>query len=187
MINKVEKVVYTSVVDETQVKELLEKMEENLVNDFGSEFFYYRLTEVYKDVLEDSLFTSQFEWSDDYLFASIDGTLVGYIFLGTNEEYFFQEETPEEYPHACIWDIYVLPEFRNKGLARKLIVNQLKIKWDEILEFQKRHEEEGMVRLGADALNQEAGHFFEKIGFQLLPFKDNEFVWSSSLDSPCLS
>ena len=44
-----------------------------------------------------------------------------------------------------------------------------------------------MVRLGADALNQEAGHFFEKIGFQLLPFKDNEFVWLSSLDFPCLS
>lgn len=176
----------TSAVEDWQVKRFLEQMEECSAQDFGSEFFYLRLNEIYEEACEDASFTGEFEWSNDYLFALIEDQIVGYTFISSNVEEFFKEESPQDWPHGCIWDIYVLPTYRHQGLAKQLVKEQLTRQWDELVEFKQGVRDIGSLRIGADALNEEAGAFFHELGFNLLSFKGNEEIWGLELEAPHL-
>ena len=76
--------------------------------------------------------------------------LTGWILLGENTDYFTEKK------HGFIYDIYVLPEFRGKGISKQLIN-------EGIAEFKKLGHEE--VRLNVFAKNF-AKEMYRNLGFR---------------------
>ena len=76
--------------------------------------------------------------------------LTGWILLGENTDYFTEKK------HGFIYDIYVLPEFRGKGISKQLIN-------EGIAEFKKLGHEE--VRLNVFATNF-AKEMYRNLGFR---------------------
>ena len=77
-----------------------------------------------------AMFTAILEKGGYYLVAKEDDQIQGWILLGQNKDYF------TDVIQGFIYDIFVLPEFRGKGLAKMLIqhgIEELKLRgYEEI-------------------------------------------------------
>lgn len=88
------------------------------------------------------------------LVALVDGKIIGFLDIEL-------EEKPgsicykKSDGNGMLWDIGVLPEFRRKGVATKLLGAGI-----------KRGEQLGMKRLEAWSIEQNAWKFYEKYGFK---------------------
>lgn len=81
-----------------------------------------------------------------------DDSLSGWILLGENNDYFTDKK------HGFIYDVYVLPQYRGKGISKKLL-NEGKA------EFKKQGYEE--VRLNVFASNF-AKEIYKNLGYKEL-------------------
>ncbi|WP_242218719.1 GNAT family N-acetyltransferase [Bacillus cereus group sp. BfR-BA-01380] len=77
-----------------------------------------------------AMFTSILEKGGYYLVAKEEDQIQGWILLGQNKDYF------TDVIHGFIYDIFVLPEYRGKGLSKMLIqygIEEFKLKgYEEI-------------------------------------------------------
>ncbi|MEK3976130.1 GNAT family N-acetyltransferase [Psychrobacillus sp. FSL K6-1267] len=83
-----------------------------------------------------------------------DGTITGWILLGKNTDYFTDQT------YGFIYEIYVLPEHRGKGLS-KLLINEGNAYWKS-----QGYDE---VRLNVFASNF-AKEIYKKMGFEEINF-----------------
>ena len=178
MSTSMERVFYTDQINKEQAMAFLNRIEEAGATDFNSVVFYTRFLDALEEACEESEFTGAFEWRSDYQFALKEDEIIGYIFLNANEEELVREESPTKWPHACIWDLYVLPPYRGQGIAKQLIKRGLESQSESIESFYNLHQEEGVpLCIGAEALNESADRFFQSLSFELFPFEGNEYVW----------
>ena len=83
-----------------------------------------------------------------YLVVKEENNVMGWILIGENTDYFSLEKL------GFIYELYVFPEYRGKGLSRKLM-------WAGIKELQKNYSE---IRLNVFAGNF-AKEMYEEFGF----------------------
>ncbi|PHD62762.1 GNAT family N-acetyltransferase [Bacillus wiedmannii] len=83
-----------------------------------------------------------------YLVVKEESNVMGWILIGENTDYFSYEKL------GFIYELYVFPEYRGKGLSRKLM-------WAGIKELQKNYSE---IRLNVFAGNF-AKEMYEEFGF----------------------
>ncbi|PEA78440.1 GNAT family N-acetyltransferase [Bacillus wiedmannii] len=83
-----------------------------------------------------------------YVVVKEENNVMGWILIGENTDYFSLEKL------GFIYELYVFPEYRGKGLSRKLI-------WAGIKELQKNYSE---IRLNVFAGNF-AKEMYEEFGF----------------------
>ena len=177
MMQKTPLIRYQSTVTEDQAGQFLKRIEACCSRDFGSGFFFYRFEEALTSACEDAEYVGTFEWLSDYKFAMIHDEIVGYIFFNANEEGFY-EEVPAYQPQFCIWDIYVLPEYRGQRIASQLVKEMVLAPEMGLQDlYEEMAQENKSLRIGADALNEEAGRFFNSIGFERMPPEGNDYVW----------
>ncbi len=88
---------------------------------------------------------------EGYVF-DLDGTLQGYAMLA--------KSFSTEFGKPCIWleDIYILKEYRDKGLGGRFI------------EFVKEKYPNTLLRLEVEQENEIAVHTYEKAGFDFFPY-----------------
>ena len=83
--------------------------------------------------------------------AFVDGNLIGLVALG--------RENMNKLSHkALVWGMYVLPEFRGKGVARALLA--------EVLALARSIPEVTQVNLAVNASNSVAIRLYESAGFK---------------------
>lgn len=83
--------------------------------------------------------------------AEVDGRYAGHIWIGTQTDFFTRRTDP------WIFDISVLPEFRRKGIARRL--------HDQALQH-LRATRQSTVGLQVMAHNEVAAKFYARLGYQ---------------------
>ncbi|PEI81624.1 GNAT family N-acetyltransferase [Bacillus wiedmannii] len=83
-----------------------------------------------------------------YVVVKEENNVMGWILIGENTDYFSLEKL------GFIYELYVFPEYRGKGLSRKLM-------WAGIKELQKNYSE---IRLNVFAGNF-AKEMYEEFGF----------------------
>lgn len=94
---------------------------------------------------------SESPYLEGYVF-DLDGTLQGYAMLA--------KSFSTEFGKPCIWleDIYILKEYRGKGLGGKFIG------------FVKEKYPNTLLRLEVEQENEIAVHTYEKAGFDFFPY-----------------
>ena len=119
-------------------------------------------------------YTSDAVWSngsDEIFGADIDSCLSDCPFL---EGYVFEEEHglqgyamvaksfSTEFGKPCIWleDIYVMPEFRDRGIGSAFMSH-----------IQNKYED-AIFRLEVEPENERAVHVYEKCGFSVIPYME---------------
>lgn len=156
---------YTIEVNEEQCRRFLEDMDRT--DDFESGFFHHRFKE---EQFEALFLLNGHEWHSEIQFAVVDNRIIGYVFLNKNFEEMWKEEAPKEYPQICVWDVYVLPDFRGKGIGVGLLKASLE---EQREEFESDFGSFSEIRIGADPLNDRAERFFNHLGFERL-FNEEE-------------
>ena len=88
---------------------------------------------------------------EGYVF-DLEGTLQGYAMLA--------KSFSTEYGKRCIWieDIYILKEYRGKGLGSRFI------------DFVKEKYPDSLLRLEVEEENEAAVHTYKKAGFDFFPY-----------------
>ena len=88
---------------------------------------------------------------EGYVF-DLEGTLQGYAMLA--------KSFSTEFGKRCIWieDIYILTEYRSKGLGSRFI------------EFVKEKYPDSLLRLEVEEENEAAIHTYKKAGFDFFPY-----------------
>lgn len=74
------------------------------------------------------IFRAVLEQGGYYLVLKEDGDLKGWVLIGTNKDYFSQENV------GFIYELYVLPNYRGKGRSKflmKMAIEELVNKWHE--------------------------------------------------------
>ena len=170
---------YTSAITEEQARRFLSQMKETMEEE--SEYYYF--ADQFEAMLEVAQENAAYDGSpftspDGYAFLILNDDIMGYVFIGVNDQELAKDECPDQWAHAYIWELYLLPTVREKGWSKALIQHALRLHMGEIRIFQASQEAQPRpLILGAEAIDLEADGYFEAIGFRLLAIDQNESTW----------
>ena len=152
--------ILTNEVTQKELDTFLADLNQAAELEFESNFFHMRISDY---IEEQTIFPLEMDEENDFIFAKLENRIVGLVWLGIADCGQFNESFEIDFG---LWDLYVLPDYRHQGIAKKLYQAALK---EAFLEHGKP-----TMRVGLQVLSDSSESYFQHLGF-IKGYPEKEF------------